>query len=129
MEPAPANPSGARRPHDDELRRSAMTRIPAAVAPLVILVPGRLVLAHRERPIDSPIRPGPVPDPNRRSAHTLVVCKPSSKPTRAEHADIHLRLRTTTGDALALARAQEAAWHRNTRLFKKCRFEHIQDAV
>src|SRR5437899_12820656 len=122
MEPAPANPSGARRPHDDELRRSAMTRIPAAVAlaALVILVPGRLILAHNERPIDSPIRPGPVPDPNRRSAHTLVVCKPSSTPTRAEHSDIHYRLRTTTGAAPALARAEEAASPRNTRLLRKC---------
>ena len=86
-------------------------------------------LAHSERPIASPPRPGSVPDGNRRSAHTLVVCKPSSKPTRAEHADIHLRLRTTTGAALALAQAQEVAWHRNNRLFKKCRFEHIQAAV
>ena len=86
-------------------------------------------LAHSERPINSPPRPGSVPDGNRRSAHTLVVCKPSSKPTRAEHADIHLRLRTTTGAALALAQAQEVAWHRNNRLFKKCRFEHIQAAV
>src|SRR5881397_3038738 len=86
-------------------------------------------LAHSERPINSPPRPGSVPDGNRRSAHTLVVCKPSSRPTRAEHSDIHYRLRTTTGAALALARAEEAAWHRNTRLFRKCRFEHIQAAV
>ncbi|TMA35080.1 MAG: hypothetical protein E6J79_15645 [Deltaproteobacteria bacterium] len=110
--------------------RLAMTRILAlALAALVTLVPGRLVLAHNERPIASPIRPGPVPDPNRKSAHTIVVCKPSSKPTRAEHNDIRYRLRTSTGAALVLARAQEAAWHRNTRLFKKCRFEHIQAAV
>ena len=108
---------------------SRRTTRSGALTAIGLVLAAAAAFAHSERPIDSPPRPGSVPDANRRSAHTLVVCKPSSKPTRAEHADIHLRLRTTTGDALALARAQEAAWHRNTRLFKKCRFEHIQDAV
>ena len=41
------------------------------------------------------IRPGPVPDVNRKNTRFLVVCKASSKPTRAEHKDIHYRLKAT----------------------------------
>src|SRR5205085_184502 len=85
--------------------------------------------AHRERRDPSPVRPGPVPDINRVNPKFVVVCKPSSKPTRAEHKDIHYRLQTTTGDALAAAQAEELAWHRNSKLFKKCRYEHIQEGV
>lgn len=96
---------------------------------LVLLVPAATVLAHNERQIASPVRPGPVPDVNRKNARYLVVCKASSKPTRAEHKDIHYRLKTTSGPALAQAQAEEAAWHRNSRLYKKCAFEHIQEAV
>src|SRR5437016_12759440 len=111
-------------------KMTARRRAPSlALTAIGLVLATGAALAHSERPIDSPPRPGSVPDGNRRSAHTLVVCKPSSKPTRSEHADIHLRLRTTTGAALALAQAQEVAWHRNNRLFKKCRFEHIQAAV
>jgi hypothetical protein len=96
---------------------------------LALLTPAAPALAHSERQIASPIRPGPVPDIDRRNPHVMVVCKASSKPTKAEHKDIHYRLRTTTGDALAQAQAEEAAWHRNSKLFKKCRFEHIQEAA
>jgi hypothetical protein len=39
----------------------------------------------------------------------MVVCKASSKPTSAEHRDIHYRLRTTTVTALAQAQLEEAA--------------------
>src|SRR5262249_51136360 len=85
--------------------------------------------AHQERQILSPVRPGPTPDINRVSPHFLVVCKPSSKPTKSEHRDIHQRLQTATGPALAQAQAEETAWHRNAKLFRKCRFEHIQAAV
>jgi len=102
----------------------------ARIAGLVLytLLPA-LALAHSERPIDSPPRPGQVPDLNRKSAHTLVVCKPSSRPTQVEHDEIHQLLATATGDALALAQAREAAWHRNAALFGRCRYEHIQEAV
>ncbi len=101
----------------------------ALLVPLALLAAAGLARAHSERQIVSPIRPGPIPNPNRISAHTLVVCKPSSMPTRAEHQDIHQRLATATGAALLQAQAEEAAWHRNNRLFRKCRFEHIQEAV
>ena len=40
-------------------------------------------LAHNERQCNSPARPGPVPDLTRKLPKTLVVCKASSKPTRA----------------------------------------------
>jgi hypothetical protein len=86
-------------------------------------------LAHRERQIDSPPRPGPVPDLDRKHAKTLVVCKASSKPTKAAWREIQQRLRIATGDELARAKADEAAWKRNNRLFAKCRYEHIQEAV
>ena len=96
-------------------------------AALLLLVTN--AFAHRERREDSPVRPGPVPSLSRVNPKFLVVCKASSKPTRAEHKDIHYRLKTTSGQALAQAQAEETAWHRNSKLFKKCRFEHIQEAV
>ncbi len=85
--------------------------------------------AHKERQIDSQPRPGPVPDVGRVNAKTLVVCKPSSKPTGAQLAEIQQRFATATGDALTQAERDEAAWHRNTALFDQCCFEHIQDAI
>src|SRR5581483_6966017 len=85
--------------------------------------------AHKERPIVSPVRPGSVPDPNRKNLHTVVVCKAASKPTRAEHKDILYRKKTSSGAALAQAQAEDAVWRKNSRLFKQCRFEHIQEAV
>src|SRR5262245_20495322 len=99
------------------------------LAPFVTLLLGGDARAHRERDIVSPARTGAVPDLNRVNLHTLVVCKPTSKPSKAEHRDIHQRLATETGPALAQAQAEETAWHRNAKLFKKCRYEHIQAAV
>jgi hypothetical protein len=84
---------------------------------------------HAERVDPSPVRPGPVPDIGRVNPTTLVVCKPTSKPTRAQHKEIHNRLRTETGPSLAQAQTDEAAWHRNNKLFKRCSYEHIQEAV
>jgi hypothetical protein len=108
------------------MRRRLVFRAAAIVAAL--LLPARAP-AHNERLDPSPARPGPVPSVTRTNPRALVVCKASSKPTRAEHRDIHQRLRTASGDALAQAEREDAAWHRNTRLFKKCRYEHIQEAV
>ncbi len=85
--------------------------------------------AHKERPIASPIRPGPLPDINRVNPNRLVVCKPSSKPTAAELAEIEQRIASSTGDALVQAQADLAVWQRNSELFNACCFEHIQDAV
>jgi hypothetical protein len=85
--------------------------------------------AHRERQIASPIRPGPVPDPARVNPTALVVCKASSRPTREDLIDIRQRLRTSSGAALAAARADLAAWRRNRKLYRRCRYEHVQDAV
>src|SRR2546427_2509341 len=109
---------------DDRIHRHLLT-----AAGLALVLAAGAGWAHSERQIASPIRPGPVPDLNRKSAHTLIVCKASSKPTRAEHRDIHQRLKTATGAALAQAKAEETTWHANTKLFRKCRYEHIQDAV
>jgi hypothetical protein len=102
----------------------------------VLLVPLLLVvaaaapaIAHRERQIESPPRPGPVPNLDRKHAKTLVVCKASSKPTKTAWREIQQRLKTATGDDLARAKTDEAAWKRNNRLFAKCRYEHIQEAV
>ncbi len=100
-----------------------------ATLALVFVLLATAASAHNERRDPSPIRPGPVPDLNRGNLHTLVVCKASSKPTRAELKDIRYRLRTTTGAALAEAQTENVAWHLNNKLFKKCRFEHIQEAV
>src|SRR5690349_14623272 len=85
--------------------------------------------AHSERQIDSPIRPGPLPDINRVNSKRIVVCKPSSQPTAAQLQDIEHRLQTSSGTALQQARAEEAAWHRNSALFAECCTEHIQIAV
>jgi len=108
------------------LRRASSVVLVAGLALLLLVA---RAAAHNERPCTSPPRPGSLPDPNRNNAHRLVVCKPSSKPTKAEHADIHARLASATGAAFAQAQAEETAWHRNNRLFRKCRFEHIQEAA
>src|SRR5262245_47459121 len=94
--------------------------VPAAA--LAILLSCGPALAHRERffPDFGPMA-GTVPDLNRKNPTTLVVCKPSSKPTKAEHLAIHAGLPAT--------QAQETAWHRNAKLYRKCRYEHIQAAV
>lgn len=95
----------------------------------VFFIAAAPAFAHSERPIASPIRPGPVPDVTRVNPRRIVVCKPSSQPTAAQLADIRQRLATATGEALAQARAEEAAWHRNSELFTECCTEHIQIAV
>ncbi|MBI1816198.1 MAG: right-handed parallel beta-helix repeat-containing protein [Deltaproteobacteria bacterium] len=86
-------------------------------------------LAHRERPIESPVRPGSIPAIDRVNPNHLVVCKPSSQPTQAQLVSIQARLATATGEALLQAQKDEAAWHRNTALFAQCCFDNIQDAV
>src|SRR5262245_53194534 len=102
-------------------RRRAVSVVVVALG--LICSPAR---AHLERPIESPIRPGPVPDVHRVNPNQLVVCKASSQPTAAQLADIQSRLATATGDALAQAQAEEDAWHRNAQLFNACCFEHLQ---
>jgi hypothetical protein len=86
-------------------------------------------LAHKERDIDSPPRPGPRPAINRVNPNTVVVCKPSSQPTAAQLADIETRLETTTGVDHDRAVKEKVAWDRNTALFEQCCFENVQDAV
>ena len=54
-----------------------------ATLAFAVLLVATSALAHRERRDPSPIRPGPVPDLNRVNSRYLVVCKASSKPTKA----------------------------------------------
>jgi hypothetical protein len=110
------------------------TRLVRHLAPaacVAVLLTAGSALAHSERFIpDFGPRPGAVPDLNRVARRTLVVCKASSKPTRADHDVIHQRLANPASpEDLAAAQAEEAAWHRNSRLFRRCRYEHIQDAA
>jgi parallel beta-helix repeat protein len=102
-----------------------------AVALLASVVLAAPALAHKERFDPSPIGTGPEPSAfiGRRNARVLVVCKASSKPTKAELQEIRGRIATSTGDELAQALAEEANWKLNTKLFKRCRYEHIQEAV
>ncbi len=109
---------------------TALSRFrPLLVASLGVLLFVSPAAAHKERPITSPPRPGSVPNVARVQANRLVVCKPTSKPTDAELADIESRLATTVGDEHAQAQRELDAWHRNTALFDECCFEHIQAAV
>ncbi len=83
----------------------------------VSLAAAGAALAHSERPVTSPIRPGPVPALDRACGQHLVVCKASSQPGIAE-------LVAAAGDNDAVRH-----WQRNRKLFAECRYEHIQDAV
>ncbi len=96
---------------------------------LVALLTTTPAAAHKERPIASPARTGAVPSLVRVNPRSLVVCKPTSQPTPEELAEIEQRLATTTGDAHAQAQRDLAAWQRNSELFTRCCFEHIQAAV
>ncbi len=91
---------------------------------LTLLLAAPEVRAHNERPCTSPPRPGSLPDINRKNPNQLVVCKPSSRPTKVQLRDIQSRLATDPA-----APAQLAAWRRNSHLFRKCRFEHLQEAA
>jgi len=99
------------------------------LAACLLLLTTLPVAAHQERPVTSPPRPGSVPDIARVNPNSIVVCKPSSKPTAAQLAEIQNRLATTTGDELVQAQKDLAAYERNSQLFDRCCFEHIQDAV
>ena len=46
---------------------------------LAVLLTAAPASAHKERPIVSPPRSGPVPDLGRVNPNTLLVCKPTSK--------------------------------------------------
>ncbi len=86
--------------------------------------------AHFERAVTSPVRPGPVPDLARACVDPLVVCKADSLPTTQERKALKRQLSQATSDEeKAAARAGLDAWKRNQKLFKECRYEHIQDAV
>ena len=99
------------------------------IAALYVCAATLPALAHQERDIPSPIRPGPVPPIDRVNPKHLVVCKPTSKPTAEQLQGIEARLATATGDALVQAQKERAAWDRNTQLFDECCFQHIQDGV
>jgi hypothetical protein len=100
-----------------------------SLALVALCVAAPPAFAHQERDIASPIRPGPVPPIDRVNPSHIVVCKPTSKPTAEQLADIQARLQTATGDDLTTVQAELAAWNRNAQLFDECCFQHIQDAV
>jgi hypothetical protein len=102
---------------------------PLPAAALACLVLAGPALAHRERPVTSEPREGAVPDLARKHRRTLVVCKASSKPSRAAVTAVRARVRTETGAARERAQAELSALKANAKLFKKCRYEHIQAAV
>lgn len=104
------------------------TRRILALAFVLVLGAGS-ALAHKERPITSPPRPGDVPDLARECGRTLVVCKASSKPTKAQLDAIKAEIHSSSGAALELAKQKLALWKSNSKLFRKCRYEHIQAAV
>ena len=100
-----------------------------ALLALLVLV-ASVASAHRERQIASPVRPGPVPPIGRKNAKSIVVCKASSKPTRSAHKAIIQRIKhPSSPEDLAQAKLDDAAWHRNAKLIKRCAYQHIQDAV
>jgi hypothetical protein len=101
----------------------------SAVAMAVLLAAAGTASAHKERPIDSPIREGSVPDLGRKASSTIVVCKASSRPTRAQLLEARGRIRSATGVALDQAKRALSTMKANTKLFKKCHYEHIQAAV
>jgi hypothetical protein len=115
------NVLGAQPSHPGGIMRISL-RLTVPATTLTALLLCGTAYAHSERPFaDFGPRPGALPNINRHNPTTLVVCKPSSRPTLAQHADIHSRL--------PAAQAEETAWHRNAKLFRKCRYEHIQAAV
>jgi len=85
--------------------------------------------AHKERPIESQPREGSVPDLTRKHRHTLVVCKASSRPSRDALVEIRGRLRSGSAAERQQAKTALATWKQNTKLFRRCRYEHIQAAV
>ncbi|MGH2748559.1 MAG: hypothetical protein ACRDKB_11630 [Actinomycetota bacterium] len=52
-----------------------MSRAFVALITALVLVPGQTALAHKERPIESPPRPGAVPEQDREPTQILDVCK------------------------------------------------------
>ena len=85
----------------------------AGLAAMALALAAGPAAAHIERPIDSPIRPGPVPDEGRSHAHVISVCK------RAPFTRLP-------------SRWAWGGWTRRTirgAARRRCDFEHIQDAV
>lgn len=57
-----------------------MRRVLIGFVSLVLLIPAPSALAHRERPVESPARPGHVPDQDRVPTAVLDVCKTGECP-------------------------------------------------
>src|SRR2546426_8084069 len=92
-----------------------------------LLVPGA-AMAHKERRIDAPPRPGTWPDAGRVQPH-VVVCKASSRPTQAQLDAIEKGLDGSTGRAHRRFEAKLRNWRYNHRLWPQCGFHNIQAAV
>jgi hypothetical protein len=95
---------------------------------VVSLVGGPAALAHTERQVESPPRPGTWPDAARVQPH-VVVCKDESQPTKAQLKEIRGGLKGSTGTARAEWRAKLANWRYNAKLWPQCEFHDIQAAV
>jgi hypothetical protein len=85
----------------------------AALACVAVFTSAGVALAHRERPIDSPVRSGSVPDENRVLPNEITVCKPTAFRPLQQHGN-------GTGNGLVRIRA---------RTVQRCKYSNIQEAV
>src|SRR5688572_14711864 len=99
----------------------------ATVATTIVVGSAGPALAHKERQIESPVRGGSVPDLARKHRETLVVSEASSRPSRERLAAIRASLRAG-GEERERAKTALATRKQNTKLFRKCRYEHIRTA-
>jgi hypothetical protein len=105
--------------------------VAAILSTALLVVAPAAALAHNERPVTSPTRPGGWPVLNRRQPH-VVVCKATSRPTSKQLQAIraHLRhLAGSRGKARRYWRRRLGNWRWNRRLWPQCRFHNIQAAV
>lgn len=108
-------------------RRTAALATVAALVVVAAFAPP--ALAHKERQLESPPRPGTWPDPDRVQPH-VVVCKPESKPDKADLKTMKKELRgASTEEAATELQGRIANWHYNAALWKECAFHDIQPAV
>jgi hypothetical protein len=112
---------------EDSMRTRKLAALVTALMALSLAVPSGAV-AHIERTVDSPPRPGTWPDEDRVQRH-VVVCKRSSKPTAAQKQNIARHIHSSSGKAQARWIARRSNWRYNKRLWSQCAFHNIQAAI